>query len=385
MQVYKVFFRILGKQKGQIIMYLCIFLGVASLVSSQGDKDINIKLFEAESYPIAVFDEDGTEASRSFISYLSKGNQKVDIRDEKETIQDELYNRNISCAIRIPRGFETSLAETRVKEIELTTIPGTVYGQTFKIAINQYVTMVRSYLAGGFSLTESLERSGDNFSQSISVSMTENGKGASHSKLYYFFAYLPYFFIAVCVVGIGPILIVFHKKEVRERNSCSSYSLTRMNAQLFGGVITAGLGLCVFYCLMVIMGTGTEIFSVQGLLYGMNMLSFMMVSLGIVFLLGEMVQSVTAISMISNVLALGMSFLCGIFVPLEFLSDGLVRAAHFLPAYWYIVSADFIDRYVPGDSMTELWSGLGIQLLFGVALVSVGLAYSRIKRTSAEG
>lgn len=88
--------------------------------------------------------------------------------------------------------------------------------------------------------------------------------------------------------------------------------------------------------------------------------------------------------MISNVIALGMSFLCGVFVPLEYLGEGLIKAAHFLPAYWYITSANFIDTYVPGSSLNELWVGLGIQLLFGAALISIGLAYSRMKLSAGE-
>lgn len=66
-------------------------------------------------------------------------------------------------------------------------------------------------------------------------------------------------------------------------------------------------------------------------------------------------------------------------MPLELLGEGVIRAAHFLPAYWYITSADFIDRYIDGGALGELWMGLGIELLFGVALISVGLAYSKVK------
>ena len=38
MQVYKLFFQVLRKQKGQIIMYLVIFLSVALAAASQGGK-----------------------------------------------------------------------------------------------------------------------------------------------------------------------------------------------------------------------------------------------------------------------------------------------------------------------------------------------------------
>ena len=79
-----------------------------------------------------------------------------------------------------------------------------------------------------------------------------------------------------------------------------------------------------------------------------------------------------------------MCFLCGIFVPLEYLGAGLVRAAHFLPAYWYIISADRIDHYMAGQDLGELWRALGIQLLFGAAFVCAGLAYSKVRMNAGQ-
>lgn len=383
MQVYKIFFRILSKQKGQIIMYLCIFLGIASIISSQAGDPVQ-DAFEASEYVVALFDEDHSEYSESLSRYLSANYEMADIQDDKETIQDELYNRNISCAIRIPKGFGDSMAQAgEIKKPELTTIPGTIYGETFKGMINNYVSLVRSYITGGFSAEEALKKAEDTCGKTISVSMAQTSGGSTHSRLYYYFAYLPYIILSICVVGIGPILIVFHKKDVRERNACSAYSLTRTNLQLFAGVVTAGLGACLLYCLMVMTGTGTAVFSFQGLLYCLNMVCFVIVSLGFVFFLGQVVKKDHILTMISNVVALGMCFICGIFVPIEFLGDGLIRVAHFLPAYWYITSADFIDHYVAGKALGELWMGLGIELLFGVALISAGLAYSRVKAGNA--
>ena len=96
-------------------------------------------------------------------------------------------------------------------------------------------------------------------------------------------------------------------------------------------------------------------------------------------LLGQVLKKTTAISMVSNVLALGMSFLTGIFVPLEFLGDGIIQFAHLLPSYWYILGVRLIDSYTEGADLTLLWQYVGIQLLFAVAIIAVGLAYSRIK------
>lgn len=59
--------------------------------------------------------------------------------------------------------------------------------------------------------------------------------------------------------------------------------------------------------------------------------------------------------MVSNVIALGMSFLSGVFVPIEFLGDGIIKIAHFLPAYWYIMGARLIDSGNYQSSPDLLW------------------------------
>ena len=59
MQVYKVFFRILNKQKIRIIMYLAIFLSISVVVSLQGE-ETQEGVFKAQSQKIAVFDDDGS-------------------------------------------------------------------------------------------------------------------------------------------------------------------------------------------------------------------------------------------------------------------------------------------------------------------------------------
>lgn len=378
MQVYKVFFRILKRHLGQVIMYLGIFLGIAMIVSNQGGAE---KMFESTKLSFAVFDEDSSEISKSMVAFLEKHHERVEIKDDKETIQDEIYNRNIECVVRIPKGFgEGLLAKKDDIKLDIKTVPGTFYEEAFKSLINRYLSLVQSYQAGGFSEKEAIEKASKTSETGIEVSMAEGTKGVSHSRLYYFFAYLPYIFISVCVVGIGPILVIFNRKEVQERNNCSAYTLLRTNVQLFAGAITTGIALCVCYFIMAAMGSRENLFTYQGMLYCLNMLSFLVVSLGLVFLLGQAVKKQEALSMISNVVALGMSFLGGIFVPLELLGDGIVKVAHFLPSYWYITAADFVDKYKAGESLEQFFIKLLVQLLFGVALFSIGLAYSKVKQ-----
>lgn len=385
MIVYKVFFRILYKQKMQVLMYLGIFFGIAVIMSSQGE-ETQTGMFQAQSQKIAVFDEDDSELSRGMAEYLAEGNERVELEDEAETIQDELYNRNIHCVIRIPKGYGESVVNGDVRKPQITTIPGTLSEQFFINKVSRYSSVAGAYRAGGLDARQIAEKTAAICKEKVSVSLSEGGREEQHGYMYYFFAYFPYIFISISVVGIGSILVVFHKKEVRERNICSCYPLLRTNLELYSGMVIAEIVFCLCYVLVVFLGMkcDTKLFGFQGMLYCLNMLCFMVVTLGIVFLVGQVVKRSTVLSMVSNIVSLGMSFLCGIFVPLEYLGEGLVRAAHFLPAYWYITSADMIDHYAAGQELGGLFRGMGIQLLFGAAFVCVGLAYSKAKMTVGQ-
>lgn len=378
MQVYKCFFRILKTQMGQIIMYLVIFLSISLIVSLQGAENKGNE-FEASEFSFSVFDEDDSSVSRKLTAYLAKENELVEIRDEKSAIQDELYNRSTHCVLRIPKGFAESLKGTEVKEISMTSIPGTFYGEIFEGKINGYVTVLRNYLNGGFDEKEALLRAENTLALEAKVELASAQDAAVHSKMYYFFNYVPYIFLCICVVAITPVLIVFRGKGIAERIGSSAYPASKVNLSLCGGIITTGIGLVAVHSIMVAVLTKGAVFSGKGLLHLMNVVSFMLVAISLVFLLGRFVKRLEVLSMIANVVALGMSFLGGVFVPVYMLGDGVIRIAHFLPAYWYIRASGWIDSYM-GGSKAELFGFYGIQLLFAVAFLCVGFAFSHAKR-----
>ena len=62
--------------------------------------------------------------------------------------------------------------------------------------------------------------------------------------------------------------------------------------------------------------------------------------------------------------------------PIEYISDGVIKVAEFLPVYWYIKANRCISEMFEsgiGSNMGELMECIGIQLLFFLAIVSVGM------------
>ncbi len=381
MQVYKSFFKVLNKYKGQMIMYLCIFCSLLTIFIKTGSAS-NPDGYKDKKCEFAVFDYDGTAASMAMISYLSETNKRLDacvIKDEKTSMQNALYNREADAIIRIPEGFEDKLVSGEAEGvIDVITIPGTQNSMLIESDLDGFLGMTELYLKAGYSMEEAVVKAETALAETAEVSLPDGGDVSSHSDIYTFFAYLGWVMLCLMITGVASVLQVFGRKELRDRIECSSYNFLNFNKELLLGMVTTGLMICgVFVVVGVILLKGV-LFSSEGGLYLLNMFCYAIVCLSIAFLVSKITSKQEILSMIANVVSLGMAFLCGIFVPVEFLSESVIKVAHFLPAYWYNQAALNIDFHMH-EKLGSIFAAMGVQILFAVAIVVIGMVVDRKK------
>ena len=80
-----------------------------------------------------------------------------------------------------------------------------------------------------------------------------------------------------------------------------------------------------------------------------------------------------------------MSFLCGVFVPLDIMGKGVKTVAHFLPVYWYEISNNLLNNsaVLTQAQRQLLYRSYGIQLLFAAAIFCIALVVSKRARQTA--
>ena len=93
-----------------------------------------------------------------------------------------------------------------------------------------------------------------------------------------------------------------------------------------------------------------------------------------------LIEEKRAINIATNIIGLGMSFLCGVFVPQELLSEKVLDVSRFLPAYWYVRTNDMLAG-ISGEifSTSSYLTYIGIQLLFAAFLFISYILISRIR------
>ena len=379
MQVYKLFFKILRSQLSQIIMYIGIFAGLITIISSQKAAD-NGKEFKMSSFELAFDDHDNSTASKNLIRHLSKDNEKVKIADfDKETIQDELYNRNISAAIIIPEGYEKNILSGKTKNlVDVFAIPGTMAADIIYSQINNYISYVAAFAPSSDNIEEALASANDIMGTHADISVIDNSAN-DKGIMYYLFSYLAYIFICITFVGAAPILIILNQDKIRSRIACSSYKLARINQETALGLASFGIAICGIILILATFITHGDVFSAQGILYILNMIVYMTMSIGLVFFIGQLINKDNMISIAANIIGLGFSFLGGVFVPLEIMSESIIKIGHFLPSYWYITSCNYINSYTDGSIITLL-GYLAVELIFAAVFFVAGAVAIKCKR-----
>ena len=364
MQTFKTFFKIAKKNLPSCILYLGIYLVIMILMSFLA-KDSNDSQFQSSSLDIGIIDCDDSKASHALTDYLDEIHTIVPLENDGEVIQDSLFYRKVSYVLAIPKGFEKNLLDGNKKNlIQSSKRKDSASGYFLDEQVDQYLKTMRLYLCSGDSITDAAKHTADSAKDIEKVTSLSFEKDHSSSDNMYYY---------------------FRKKDIENRMDCAPVSPTSKGLALSMG--------CALYCLAVwgffiIIGRivyGADMFSKNGLLCILNSFVFLLFTLALTLLVSTFSPNTNVLNMIANVVGLGMSFLCGIFVPQSILSDNLLQVSRFLPAYWYVRITNMFGSYSAEPfSMNFYWKAIGIQLLFFVAIFAIYLVANKQHKSGAN-
>ena len=388
MQVFKTFLKIAKKRFPSVLLYYIIFTVIVIAMSKIGASDHETS-FTATKADICIMDEDDSTASHALSDYLFSIHNPVTLKDtDTMTLQDALYYQEVDYILTIPEGFEEQLTASDAKDfLQISMRKDSSNGYFVDQQVNEYLSSVRLFMAGGFSLSEAVTKSAEALSEGNDTSILnieeDNVKG-TQIGLTYFFQYLPYVLINMLLLGMTPILITFNQKDLGARISCSSLSLKSKNTQITLGCIVFCLFVWLLFILTALFIYGADsLFSVNGLRSLLNSIMVLLFSVALSLLISTFSLKAQSLSMIANVVSLGLSFLSGIFVPQYLLGKGVLAIAHFLPTYWYVRINSMLGGMSDEILTTgKYWRFIGIQFGFFVAVFCIYLVSSKYQKRS---
>ena len=382
MVVFKAYMKIARKNIWMILLYLGIFFCVTILF--QRFVPEGAEGYTAESVPVGIVDEDGGEAAESLINYIGRTNETILLEDDRESLQEDLFYRNVGYIVRIPDGFmeKCILGE---EKIEAVTVPGTYAGYYVDQQVNSYMVYARSYAAAGFTETEIASAMAHR--DKAEVTLVDFSGNAGQVPAYtFYYRYLPYLLLSVLGYVMGYILMGFRRGSLPQRMRASAVPERRQSVEGLAASLVIALALWGIGVAASVVMYGQDIYESGKLIwYLLNSLVMMLTALSLAYLVGTLVKSSNALSGIVNIISLGMCFVCGVFVEISYLSAGVRKAAQFLPVYWYETVNTLLTDHgtVAGSTRTAVLSGIGIQIIFAIAFVCVTLAVTKKSRRSS--
>ncbi len=394
MTVFKTFLKVLNKCKFSVILNTVILLIFAGVNMTTSDTQMN---FEATKPDILIVNQDtNIGITQNLMKYLEENCEIIAVKDNEDAINDALFYRDVNYVIYIPQNYRQDVLKGENPEIQIKST-GDYQASYAEMLLARYVKVQNIYVeelakqADDKTLAEEklekeiIEKINQTISKQTEIEMTSKLDTTGLEKATFYYNFANYTLLAGAILVICLILSSFHEEKIRKRTIVSSMKYQKHNRILLLSNGLFALVLWLFYVLISFFVVGNVMFSIQGLIYIVNSFVFTLCALTIAVLVGNIVNNKNAMSGIVNVIALGSSFLCGAFVPVEWLPDTVLKIAHCLPSYWYIQSNELIKTMEEFnlETLKPIMINMGVVLLFSIGFVIVTNLIDKKKRKIA--
>ena len=339
MTVFKTILKILNKLKGMIILYTAILVAITALNQTSGN---NMTNFEDSKPSVLIVNKDSEDnIAKGFEDYISKHSEikDIDTKDE-DKINDAIFYRDVNYVIYIPKDFGKNLLDGKNPSLEYKSC-GDEYSSYAQMMVEKYIKTVLIY-KDYYSGAELISKVNKVVDKDTKVYMKTTLDTSKLSSMTQYFNILNYALPAGCVYCISMILASLNDETVRKRTIISSFNYKKYNRIVLLSNSIVIFAMWILYMILALILFKDLMFSSNGLGYVINSFVFTICSLTIGFLIGNITQNKNAIGGIVNVIALGTSFLCGCFVPFEYMPDYVLKIAHILPTYYYVANNQLI-------------------------------------------
>lgn len=379
MTVFKTFLKVLNKYKVTIIMYTVILVAFGGFNMKTSDNSIN---FVSSKPDVLIINQDKEEGiTKNLVEYIKNNSNIIDVKNDEEAINDALFYRDVNYIIYIPENYREDFLNGKNPKIEIKST-GDYQSALAEMMLERYIKLANTYQGSIKSEEELINKINDTISNQTEVEITSKLDTDNLAKASFYYNFLSYSMLAGLVFVICSILSSFKEEKVSKRTTISSMNYKKFNRKLLLSNSLFAIVMWLLYVVLSFILVGDIMFTMHGLVYIINSFVFTICALCIAFLIGNLVINKNAINGIVNVVALGSSFLCGAFVPMEWLPDAVLKIAHILPSYYYINSNEILKEVETFnfETLKPIFTNMGVVLIFAVGFVILTNIISKKKR-----
>lgn len=378
MTVFKTFWKVVNHYKGTIILYtvlLVVFGGMNMKSNNQMD-------FVDSKPDIFIVNKDvSNKITDNLISYMEKNSHIVDLQEKEEKIKDALFYRDVNYVIYIPENYGSLVLNGQNPKIEIEST-GDYQASLAEMLLNRYLKIQNLEQMAYMEQNELINAINENLGHQASITSISSLDEVGLTNASNYFNFASYSILAVVILVIGLVLASFNELNIRKRTVTSPMPYQKYNLHLLlSSLLYAGCAWFLF-CFLGICLLGKTVLSVRGIWYMLNALFFTVSALALALLISTLTKNKNAMNGIVNIVALGSAFLCGAFVPAEWLPNFVLKIAHILPAYWYINTNNCLKEIenLSFGTLKPILFNFFILILFTVGFILINNYLSRRKQ-----
>ena len=381
MTVFKTFFRIVNKLKPTIILYTALLIIFGAVNMKTSDNNIN---FVNSKPDILIINQDVNKGlTKNLIDYMKKNSNIVKVENNEEKINDALFYREVSYVIYIPKDYRKNVLLGKNPKLDIKKTDE-YDAHLSEMMLKRYIKLQNIYNKEAGSEDELITLINDNINDDVNVKITSKVDTSKTYNIAYYFNFASYSILAIIIYIICLVLCSFKEESISKRINISSINYKSHNNKILLASIVFSSIVWLLFVIIGVIVVGDIMFSIRGLISIINSFIFTFCALTLSILISSLTNNKNAISGIVNVIALGSAFLCGAFVPAEYLPSSVLNFAHILPAYYYINSNDLLKNIdvINISSMHPIIINTIIIIMFSILFIILNNVVTRKRRKS---
>lgn len=382
MTVFKTFWKIIKKYKGTIILYTVMLVSFGGINLSSKEANLN---FTNEKPDVLIVNQgENIGLTKNLIDYLSQNTNIVQIENFEEKRNDALFYRDVNYIIYINDDYREKILNGENVTLDIKST-NDYSAHLAEMILNKYLTvqnLLRAYTTNEQELINKINKT---LKEETKVVVSSKVDKTAENKVSRYFNFASYSILAAIIFIITLVMTSFKEKTINKRITVSSMNYRKHNNLLLISGLAYVLVLWLLYTLLAIILLKSSVLNTKGLLYILNSLVFSLSALTFALLISTLVKNKDAIGGIVNVVALGSAFLCGAFLPVEYLGSNVLKLAHIFPAYYYIntnnkiMSAEIIDKTL----LTNILPNTLTLILFMILFIIINNLITKQKRSNS--
>ena len=374
MIVYKYFLKLAYRLKSYAIIFLVVFMamGLSSVLENN-----EVTGFKDTQYKVLIKDEsDGSsKIMNALIASLQKDHKVTLTTISDNSMKEAVYANDVDGALWIPSDVEAKIHQG--ESAVTMEIGNSLSGNLLREYVNSYIRYAVVLKNQGSFNVENMNKI---LSEEATVSVISKDNTLKGDDYYVkfgeiYFAYTPFVYISVFIFLLGLIFAKLETDEVAKRIVIGMKSVNQVMIEKFLGGLTV-VGIIVGINLLFVAIVAPSFYVSAGAPKAL-MLTFAsaLTAYALAFLCSVIIGDNTyGYSAASTVVGMGLSFISGIFVPLELLNPVAISIAKFFPVYYVITAAKNSSLEFSSYAMN-----LGMILLFGILYLSLAFSIQHLR------